>query len=50
MLPQIFGLELVGFSPSEVLIELDREVKKKISLVAPDGYTVEKQFITIQGR
>ena len=50
MLPQLFGLELVGFSPSEVLIELDREVKKKVSLIAPDGFTlVKKNFMTVQG-
>ena len=47
MLPQFFGLELVGFSPSEVLIELDREAKRK-SLIAPDGFTlVNKNFMTV---
>ena len=51
MLPQFFGLELVGFSPPEVFIELDREVKKKVYINAPDGFTlVNQSFMTIQGQ
>ena len=50
MLPQFYGLELVGYSPSEVSVELDKTIIKSIKVVAPDGFTLDKpRLIRVSG-